>query len=180
MEDKEKLAIAQDWVRKLANGINPINGSIIKEDDVVNNVHISRCLLYVADILGKRAERKFRSNQLRNISFVASAVQKEKYNYVDGISISAFIREIERIIPENMQSLNYKSILKWLIQKGYIVENEVDETGHAFKIPTEKGKRIGIYTEKRERTGGYYIVTLYNRNAQRYLLDNLEEISCIR
>ena len=168
MEDKEKLAIAQDWVRKLANGINPINGSIIKEDDVV------------ADILGKRAERKFRSNQLRNISFVASAVQKEKYNYVDGISISAFIREIERIIPENMQSLNYKSILEWLIQKGYIVENEVDETGHAFKIPTEKGKRIGIYTEKRERTGGYYIVTLYNRNAQRYLLDNLEEISCIR
>ena len=111
MEDKEKLAIAQDWVRKLANGINPINGSIIKEDDVVNNVHISRCLLYVADILGKRAERKFRSNQLRNISFVASAVQKEKYNYVDGISISAFIREIERIIPENMQSLNYKSTI---------------------------------------------------------------------
>ena len=26
MEDKEKLVIAQDWVRKLANGINPLNG----------------------------------------------------------------------------------------------------------------------------------------------------------
>ena len=24
MEEKEKIAIAQDWVRKLANGINPL------------------------------------------------------------------------------------------------------------------------------------------------------------
>ena len=29
MEEKEKIAIAQDWVRKLANGINPLNGNIL-------------------------------------------------------------------------------------------------------------------------------------------------------
>ena len=52
MEEKEKIAIAQDWVRQLANGINPLNGNILKDDDVVNNVHISRCLFYVADLLG--------------------------------------------------------------------------------------------------------------------------------
>ena len=44
MEEKEKIAIAQDWVSQLANGINPLNGNVLKEDDVVNNVHISRCL----------------------------------------------------------------------------------------------------------------------------------------
>jgi hypothetical protein len=41
MEEKEKLVVAQEWVKKLANGINPLNGNAVKEDDIVNNVHIS-------------------------------------------------------------------------------------------------------------------------------------------
>jgi hypothetical protein len=55
MEEKDKLALAQEWIRKLANGINPLNGNAVKEDDVVNNVHISRCLFYVADVMEKSA-----------------------------------------------------------------------------------------------------------------------------
>jgi hypothetical protein len=50
MDERDKILMAQDWVRKLANGINPLTGNTVKEDDVVNNVHISRCLFYVADI----------------------------------------------------------------------------------------------------------------------------------
>ena len=40
MEEKDKITLAQDWVRKLANGINPLTGNAVNEDDVVNNVHI--------------------------------------------------------------------------------------------------------------------------------------------
>ena len=67
MEEKEKIAIAQDWVRQLANGVNPLNGNVLKEDDVVNNVHISRCLFYVADLLGKYSERTKKPTSLRNM-----------------------------------------------------------------------------------------------------------------
>ena len=102
MEEKEKIAIAQDWVRKLANGINPLNGNALKDDDVVNNVHISRCLFYVADLLGKYSERTKKSASLKNLPFVASAMQIEKYNYAEAISISPFARELEKLIPENM------------------------------------------------------------------------------
>ena len=103
MEEKDKIVLAQDWVRKLANGINPLTGNAVNEDDVVNNVHISRCLFYVADLLGKYTERRPRSNSSRIIPFTASAVQKEKYNYVEAISISAFSRELEKLIPEDMK-----------------------------------------------------------------------------
>ena len=78
MEENEKILKAQDWVRKLANGINPLNGSLVKEDDVVNNVHISRCLFYVADLLGNYAEKRTWSNSSRNIPFDSSAMQTEK------------------------------------------------------------------------------------------------------
>ena len=100
MEEKEKIAIAQDWVHQLANGVNPLNGNVLKDDDVVNNVHISRCLFYVADLLGKYSERTNKPASLRKIPFVASAMQVNKYNYVDAISISPFAKELAKLIPE--------------------------------------------------------------------------------
>ena len=178
MDEREKILIAQNWVRKLANGINPLNGNEVKEDDVVNNIHISRCLFYVADLLGKYSERRPRSKSSRTIPFTTSVIQSEKYNYVEAISISAFAREIAKLIPENMQTVSYKSMTNWLIQEGMLLESEPDANGRTFKIASEKGNGIGIYTEEREREGrGHYLATFYNRNAQKYLLDHLEDIS---
>ena len=44
MIDVEKLNSAKAWIEKLANGINPLNDELVKDDDLINNVHISRCL----------------------------------------------------------------------------------------------------------------------------------------
>ena len=182
MEEKDKLALAQEWIRKLANGINPLNGNAVKEDDVVNNVHISRCLFYVADVMEKYSARASKSSFYlsRKIPFDSSAIQRENYNYVDAISISAFAREIEKIIPENMHIVSYKSMISWLMQEGFLVETEPDSNGHTYKVPSEKGNSIGIYADSRERNGGHYLVTLYNREAQRFLLENLEIMSYVK
>ena len=177
MEEKEKILMAQAWIRHLANGINPINGTVLKEEDVVNNVHISRCLFYVADLLEKYTKRTNKQGLLRNIPFEASAVQIDKYNYTDAISLSAFAKEIEKLIPENMKTVNYKSIVQWLIQEGMLIESAPDDKGKTYKMATEKGKVVGIYCEQRERNAGSYHVTLYNRDAQTFLLEHLEEIS---
>lgn len=182
MEEKDKLALAQEWIRKLANGINPLNGNAVKDDDVVNNVHISRCLFYVADVMEKYSARASKSSSYlsRKIPFDSSVIQRENYNYVDAISISAFAREIEKIIPENMHIVSYKSMISWLMQEGFLVETEPDSNGHTYKVPSEKGNSIGIYADSRERNGGHYLVTLYNREAQRFLLENLEIMSYVK
>lgn len=181
MEEKEKILLAQKWVLQLANGINPLNGSALKEDDIVNNVHISRCLFYVADLMGKYSERRSKSKSSRNIPFVSTAMRREEYNYVDAISISAFARELEKLIPENMQAVNYKQMVKWLMQGGLIQDSEPDSDGRISKIATEKGNGAGIHTEEREReNGGHYLLTLYNREAQRLLIDHIDEISRIQ
>ena len=51
MIDMVKLATAKVWIEKLANGINPLNDELVKEDDIINNVNISRCLFYVTELL---------------------------------------------------------------------------------------------------------------------------------
>ena len=176
---EEKLAIAQDWIIKLANGINPLNGNAVKEDDVVNNVHISRCLFYVADVIGKYSERRVRP--VKNIPFDLSALQIEKYNYVEAISISAFAREIQALLPENMQSIRYNSMVKWLLQKGFLAESVPDPEGRTTKLATPQGNSIGIYSEEREGMNGRrYMATLYNRDAQKFLIEHLGEIANVQ
>ena len=51
MTELETLERAKMYMEKLANGINPIDGSIIPEEEVINNVRLSRCFFYVADVL---------------------------------------------------------------------------------------------------------------------------------
>ena len=44
-------------------------------------------------------------------------------------------------------------------------------------MPTEKGIELGIRTEKRSYNGGVeYIVVIYGKQAQEYIVQNMEKI----
>ena len=47
----ELLKHAKGYIEKMANGINPLTNEKIPDDELINNVRISRCLFYVNDIL---------------------------------------------------------------------------------------------------------------------------------
>ncbi len=49
--DIETIKHAKKYIHKLANGINPITDELIKDNEIINNIRISRCLFYVSDIL---------------------------------------------------------------------------------------------------------------------------------
>ena len=44
---------AKEYISKMANGINPLTGEQVKDDDMINNIKISRCLFFVNDILNE-------------------------------------------------------------------------------------------------------------------------------
>lgn len=56
MTEQEKLHRAKHYIDSLANGLNPLDGTLIPEQDVVNNVKISRCLFFVSDVLRKQLD----------------------------------------------------------------------------------------------------------------------------
>ena len=43
----ELLKHAKEYIEKMANGINPLTGEIVPDNDLINNIRISRCLFYV-------------------------------------------------------------------------------------------------------------------------------------
>lgn len=50
MSELEKLQKAQLYIEKLANGIDPISNDPIKDDSVLNNIKIARCLFYINEV----------------------------------------------------------------------------------------------------------------------------------
>lgn len=71
MTELETLQRAKMYMEKLANGINPLDDTMIPDGEVVNQVRLSRCFFYVADVLrqvidngGVTAQKKSRKPPL--------------------------------------------------------------------------------------------------------------------
>lgn len=100
MQDDNKTITAKDWILKLANGINPLNGSALPDDDIVNNVHISRCLFYVSDLLDTIPDNSKKKSKKYDFDFYIKPEDLGKVLIVDSTGISNFVREINKLIPD--------------------------------------------------------------------------------
>lgn len=178
MTEIEKLAYARSYIDKLANGINPLTNQAVVEHDLVNNVRISRCLFYVSDILRQVAEnggltkKKAKSHRA---PFQLSYQARGCFQFSETpISISEITRRINDLIDaEQMVKLSYKALTEWLIEAGLLsVVSGID--GKSLKRPTPNGTLLGISTQQRQGPKGTYTVVVYNREAQQFLLDNLD------
>ena len=56
MTDLEILTHAKTYLDKLADGVDPLSGEPVKDDDIVRNDRISKCLLYVSGVLTRVIE----------------------------------------------------------------------------------------------------------------------------
>ena len=176
MNDRNKSIIAKDWILKLANGINPLDGSAIPDGDIVNNVHISRCLFYVSELLGTYQIMSNKKSKAYENEFYIKLEDIEKVTIVERTGIASFVREINKLIPDNTRPISYGKILNWLMANGYLEEVEVDNFGKR-KNPTASGSAVGISAGLREGTNGQYWAVEYNSNAQRFILSNINSIS---
>lgn len=183
MTDLEKMKYAKEYLEKLADGINPITNQPIPKFDIVNNVHISRCLFYTADILRQVIEaggdigNAKKANKAKKIPFSISYEDVKRFSLSkQPISVSEITKRLNDLIdPETMTKLKYTSITTFLMQSGFLAPAETTD-GATTRIPTAQGKTIGISIEEREGQNGKYRVTVYNSNAQQFILDNIDAV----
>lgn len=185
MTELEIMERAQMYMENLANGINPLNGEFIPEDELVNNVRISRCFFYVADVLrqviengGVTAAKPGKKGKKQPFSLTTE--QRERYELSNvPLTVTEFAKRISALgDTENMQKLCYKSIRKWFVDVGFLLEEEHE--GKRSVHPTDAGLQNGIWEEERERlSGGTYKVVRYGPDAQQLVMDNLDAIIAI-
>ena len=180
LNENEKLLKAKSYLDKLANGINPITNELASENDTINNIHISRCLFYVSDVLRNLIENNNNPQKKKNRKIPFSETPQQLADYVfddNPITVTEITKKLNSLIDtEEMKGIKTTSITNWLI-KINMLEYFADENSKNHKIPTENGIQLGITTQERLGMYGSYKVVLYDSNVQQFILDNIDTIA---
>lgn len=176
----EMLERAKVYMEKLANGINPISDTEVRDDDCINNVRLSRCFFYVADVLGKVIENGGTTpvrKKAGTIPFGMTDEQLKGYEFSESpIALSEIAKRINALSDnENMKKLTYNHLAEWLMSID-MLEYATKSDGSTTKYPTEKGKHMGIAVERRQGMRGEYLTVVYNKQAQQFIVDNMDAV----
>ena len=182
MTELQKIAYAKSFIDKLANGINPLDDTPIPDDDIANNVRLSRCFFYVSSILQKeidresKKEKKEKKSRLVDFSITYEQLQNFEYSSKP-ISATVLAKKINQLVEcENMRKLSYRQITGWLLNIGMLEYKDIGN-GKMKRQPTQQGEDIGIVLEFWEKgPGRKYPVIMYSETAQRFILDNIDAV----
>lgn len=181
MKDIDKMIEAKEMIDKLANGVNPLNNERLEDDEIVNNVKLSRCFFYVSDILDtviKNGGKPYIQKQRRS-EFKISSQQLAEYKFSDyPISVTSVAYKINALLDDDrMKKLTQKKLAGWLVDMG--IFKMVEKTnGKLRKYPTDYGKEEGFITEFRSSPWGAYNAVLCNKNAEEYIITHIDELIC--
>lgn len=182
MNELDIMKHAKSYIDQLANGIDPISGQEVPADSVLNQARLSRCFFYVSDVLGQVIEnggqvgRKPRAGKKAAFSLSMESRQQVEYSS-EPLNLSSFLQRLDALVDRDVtKRIPRKATAAWLMEKGFLQEvpNPLGP-GHT-KVPTEAGFAIGLSLDHRKGPRGPYTVTLYNEEAQRFLVDNLDDI----
>ena len=176
MTDIDKYIVAKRVIDCLANGYNPYDEKLLPDDTILNNAGIVRALFIASDALDKYLKSEKKKN--KKIEFGVSYQALERFAYSDTpITISEMSRRINDLKGDiYMKNFKYTVLIEWLLKKGLIYEQEYNN-GKKYKEATELGNEIGITSVWRKSlNGAEYRVTLYDVNAQHFIIDNLNTI----
>lgn len=179
MTELETIARAKMYIDKLANGINPLDDTAVAQTDIVNNVRISRCLFFVSDTLRKVLENGGvgTASRAKKNKFRITAEELEKFAFSDKpIPVSEITKRINDIADtENSTKLSHHTITSWLSEIGMLNEM-INKEGKKSKRPTADGSDLGIFIEERTGQNGTYHVVVYNKSAQKFIVDNIPSV----
>ncbi len=180
MTELETMQRAKMYIDKLANGINPLTDQPASDSDCINQVNISRCLFYVSDVLRKVIENGGKIGKTEKVKKQAFTISHETLKGFrlssTPIPVSEITKRINDLVDEStMTKLKHTSINIFLLQSGFLVQTESGD-GEKTKAPTKQGKSIGITSEERVGRSGTYRVTVYNTDAQQFILDNIDAV----
>ena len=176
----EMLERAKVYMEKLANGINPISDTEVRDDDCINNVRLSRCFFYVADVLGKVIDNGGIIAPVRKksgtIPFSITDEQLGRFEFSDNpISISEIAKRINRLTANaDVKNITYNNIADWLVSVGVLEVQEINQSKR--RVASASGARLGITMEKRIGSDGEYMAVMYDKQAQQFIIDNMDAV----
>lgn len=179
---------AKEYIDKLANGIDPFTGKPVPDDDIVNNVKLSRCFFYISGILEKVIENggevtaektvEVIKPQKRGAVVITDEARAAFKCFINEVSLSTFTDMINKYLdPDISGRLKKNAIADWLSEVG-MLENYELPNGKMRRRPTESGSNEGIRLSEYFSADGFpRAAIMLSPAAQQFILDNIDAIA---
>ena len=180
MTELDTVKRAKLYIDQLANGINPFDGTVIPEGEIIHNVWLSRCFFYISRILQQVVDNGGTvtpGEPKKRIPLSIPHQKREQFAYSGTpISASEIARRVNQLAgDERMKKLTYSGIVSWLMDIGLLTRVSASD-GRLTVRPTSLGEENGISVVQRMGANGSYRVVVYDLKAQHFLLDNLDAV----
>lgn len=178
--DLAKLEVAIKYAERMADGCNPVNNIPLEQGDVLNNPNIIRCMYFIKDILEEVRSNGgiIGKNQEKEPASPFPMEVLDEFAYAEDKSITHVLNQIyEPVSEKNVKKVSVTKVTAALKEEGYLLEETNPETGKTRKVPSEKGKELGIYMTEREYNGRVYQSVIYNKNAQEYVVKVVRQMA---
>lgn len=180
--DLEMMMKAKELLELLANGRNPVSGAELPDDTILNDLQLSRCFFFTAGILQKVIENRGQVNRVVNQKLPPFEITEEEKAAVElsrePVQITKFCESInDRVNLSKMSRLKVTAFGKWLLDNGFLMIDTHNNKN--YKKPTGLGESVGLASVLRNYGDREYYAMTYNREAQQFLLDHLDEVIAV-
>jgi len=177
MTELQKITYTKTFLDKLARGVDPTNDAPISENDVACNPRISKCFLYVLELLDKIIKNPLLAEEMGKSAewiITPEVVAKIVCTKVH-VGLSTIARNIDDALNSS-QKFTTSLLSNWLVEQGYLIR--IATSGFSsIRRPSPKGLEIGIVLEDEiKRTGKISQSVKYTFEAQQFIKDHLAEI----
>ncbi len=178
--DKKTLETAIIYVKRLAEGNNPINNQPMEEDTVLNNPNVIRCMYFVKEVLEEVYSHNCKREKKVKEPSAIECFRPElltQYRYREDKGIQSIIGQLyEPVADEGLKKIPPKVISDKLLAAGFISKVYSEEFKKNVKVPSEKGASVGMRAQRVDLPDCSYISIIYNEQAQKFLITNFMKL----
>lgn len=176
--EEDEVFTVQKYLRNLACGRSPMGDEELPEEGRWSDPVLVRTFSLAADLLEAWLENGgFNTVNPRRVRpfELSEADRKQIVVSEEPVGVMTIANRIAKVVPYDMQTVRYTQICAWLQYLGILGWEEKE--GQKRRVATPVGEELGVRTvERRAVDGSVYRKNVYNNNAQRFLIDNLEGI----
>ena len=174
MTELETMQRAKMYMEKLAQGIDPTTGEV----SALDNPRLVKCFAYVADVLDRVIQNGGMVGDRSNLPPFTITVEEISRIELSSepVRMTELLDRINRVVnTARMKKLSAGVVSGWLLADG-LLEKQQKADGSTSRLPTGRGRQMGLFTEIRQGQAGEYTAVYYDSRAQRYVVDHLPEI----
>ena len=171
--DLKRLEVAVQYIRRMAEGRNPVTNRPAPDNDVLTNINVNRCLKFVEEILtdvhkagGQVGALPRKSAPRPSLAETFPYEILSEFHYEQDQQISYLLNQIGRPLPEDQKMPVAATVItNWMRENGYLEKRMMQDIGKENSVPTEKGMQLGLYSEKAGMGQNMYYRVYYNEKA---------------